>query len=85
MTTAHTPGTWHSSGCEVYTSEGPICHIEPGPHADANARLIAESPETLDALREVTSLLKLLAAPDDRMAQDIIYRADVSMMRATGE
>ena len=71
--TQHTPGTWEAQwstrtnggpkqGWHVFNREtvdvdGIVCDLADGNEAEANARLIAEAPAMLDALRWVSDFL----------------------------
>ena len=60
----HTPGPWHDSGnpeYEIYKGNNPIASVIPSFTAEdeANARLIAASPEMYEVLQELADSMEL--------------------------
>jgi hypothetical protein len=92
MSTSHTKGPWWDSGLEVGTV--PMMDIKVArvsgatfDEAKANARLIAASPDLLEALREVLKHEEWHAASADevtREARDAIRKARAAIAKATG-
>jgi hypothetical protein len=88
--TQHTPGPWEAQwstrtnggpkqGWHVFNREtvdvdGIVCDLPDGNDADANARLIAEAPAMLDALRDATDALEKIVVDEERRARDLHHR-----------
>lgn len=51
---------------------------------EANARLIAASPDMLEALIECRGLLAALCGPDEAVANAVIRQADAAIAKAKG-
>lgn len=87
MSTKHTPGPWKAIGTRVYfpnLSGG--FDISKCPLPEENARLIAASPELLEALQEAIELIECLDGRDnscDPMSDLSDLKAAIH--KATGE
>jgi len=51
--TAYTPGPWSRNGYNIEGEDGKVCHVDCSMRGMVNARLIAASPELLEAAQEI--------------------------------
>jgi hypothetical protein len=94
---AHTPGPWETEELKIISQGGPLiayANEEPdndlyplvGEEVDANARLIAASPDLLAACKDVADIIQ----GGDRLetcepwAQDVISRLRNAIAKAEG-
>jgi len=77
----HTPGTWtiepHGDGFALYSGRGPMMHglnlinmAEPDKNWEANARLIAASPELLSIVKRFIALPSRAWHPERHAAEE---------------
>ncbi len=85
--TKHTPGEWIDRGTncvgtrwQLVASVYPMEDENPEEHA-ANARLIAASPDLLEALKDMVNLVELMCPFDGPQQR----KARAAIARATGE
>lgn len=80
MNTKHTPGPWIQNGNAVDADSERIA-LALGGNFEANARLIAASPELYQALRRLLAMGIKAASPMEKAALDA---AEAAIAKATG-
>lgn len=83
----HTPGPWLVDGVEIRATDSheseSICEMSPG-FSDADASLIAATPDLLKALEAAVSDYDQIAAAPDEMNLDWVDDARAAIAKAKG-
>lgn len=87
MEAKHTPGPWEVNGDNIFVGNGwgiARVHIDLPKHKDANARLIAASPDLLELLEELLAMCERQRDFNDDGDGMMFDRARATIAKAKG-